>query len=212
MNQKNLSTPAVRKRGPGALLAILLAVNCGASHAEFLRHNVAIDEEVTQVGLTSAAAKTFFSVATEFDRFDPALGTLNSAMLSWQIDGHVTMLGNLEGQAVLAYNGKSASRNADTDGNPPNDVDFSFFDFVELDNTLVEGLGRFSAGDFVGTVSNIGGFFPWGAQLSARGFVTVTYDYTPIVLPPGTVSEPGSLALLGLSLIGALGTNRRGRR
>lgn len=204
-----------RMRATRLILAgALVTAFCSTSQAALLTDTFNFTEIITKTGFNTATPKIFIDFAPSLDQFNPALGTLNSASVSWNVTGHIRMFGNLEGQAVLSYNGRSASKNADTDGSPPNDVDFSFVDSVSLSSALVEGTGTFNGGDsFVGTVANVGGTFPWGASLHASGRITVTYDYTPVIRPPGgNVPEPGSLALMGLGMIAGLCAVKRSRQ
>lgn len=197
---------------PRTALVLALALMGSAAQAALITQSTALNQNVTQNGFTNSAAQSFFSFATVFNQFNPALGTLNSAKLEWTTTGHITAIGNLEASATLSYQGQSAVKNADTDGNPPNDVDFLFNGNSILALAGLLGVGTVDLGNFTGTVSNAGGFFPWGANLSALGTISLVYDYTVADTGGGPgrgVPEPAPLALLALALAGLALTRRR---
>lgn len=176
-------------------LAAALGLASHTAHAATITQELAVSENVTLAGFSNGATQQFFSIVPTFNLFDTSLGTLNSATLSWNVTGHVTLAGNFGATAYLSYSGKSVSKAADTDNDPPNDVDFSFIDSLALATASVEGLGPTNFGPFVGSIGNHSGYFTWGGTLTANGKISLVYDYT---VNPSTVPEPGVLALLGL--------------
>lgn len=174
----------------------------GAANAALVVQSVPINQSISSGG-TNGAELQFFSVDTTFNQFDVALGVLNSATLSWNVTGHILVTSNMEGQAKLSFRSASVTKNADSDGSPPNDVDFVFNSSEALALAGLTGIGTVDLGDFVGSVREVAGFFPWSATLSALGSVSLTYDYTPDRDPPPPgVPEPATLALAGLTLLG----------
>ena len=77
------------------------------------------------------------------------------------------------------------------------------------------GNGPIDLGPLAGTVSEVGGLFPWGATLAVSGSVTLVYDYSARIVNPGgggTTPEPASALLAAVGLAAALRAGRSTRR
>ena len=205
------STPWAARLGQCAATAVLAFAAFGAQ-AAIVTQTLTIDVNQQSPSFTNSGPHTIFSLPTSFDQFGLA-GTLNSATLSWDLTGTLLMQGDLEGEAVLSYRGESVSQRADTNGNPPNNASFPFSRAgLSLALAGLVGSGDVDLGPLVGTVANVGGLFPWSANLSVLGSITLVYDYTATAPPPNPVPEPSALALAGLGLAGLAMARRKRRR
>lgn len=206
----------------GSRLAVVAAVVASAmgvgAQAATVTQTINVNSSATLSGFTNVGPHTFFTLPSVFDQFDSGTGTLTGASVSWTTTGQARADGNLEAQGRLTFRGQSASVNVDTDGSPANDQTFSFNGtdtFASLVPLL--GIGTVNIGDFVGTMSEVGGLFPWGGFLSVSGTMTLTYEYTANSTggggTGGGVPEPSPLALAALVLAGlALTRRQRSRR
>lgn len=139
-------------------------------------------------GFTNGAAQTIFSTGPTFSQFNGALGTLNSATVSWNLTGTVTGSGNFGANAVLAYAGSQDTTHFDTrDGA----VALAFSGSATVTGST--GSGTYSPSLLTGTVSGQSGTFPWGATIVLSGTITLTYDYTTAQDPVPTWQVPGPI-------------------
>lgn len=137
-------------------------------------------------GFTNGGDQQIFSTSPTFARFDPALGTLQSTTLSWNLTGTVTGQGNFSANAVLRYAGRSDSTAFEaTPGASP--ISFSGTSTVAGE----AGTGTYAPSVLTGTIRDHSGTFPWGATMVVSGTITLTYEYgDPDPVPTWTVPAP----------------------
>lgn len=160
-----------------------------------------------------------------FDQFDTSLGTLNSAIFTYTISFDVFAISSIENESIdiagggsfrfdtatIVYGGGLSGSGSATAGESL----ITFSAYIEsgpgvpgLAFNLVEGTGQFTLGWYGEPMVFIRSQANTEGEITASGFITVTYDYTPAVVP-----EPSSAAALvgGFVLAGALLRRRRQR-
>lgn len=168
-------------------------------------------------------ATYFTQLIGVFDQFDPTLGTLNSAIFTYTISFDVSALSSVENESIgiagggsfrldtdnIVYGGGLSGSGSAISGESP----ISFSAYIEsgpgvpgLAFNLVEGTGQFTLGWYGEPMVFIRSQANTEGEITASGFITVTYDYTPAVVP-----EPSAAAALAgaFVLAGALLRRRR---
>lgn len=139
--------------------------------------------------ITSGVDVTIATDSATFDQFDPSLGTLTSATLSWSMTGSVSGTGNYEADGRLSFAGRSATTHFEAGTGT---TAIAFNSSADVTGAAV-GTGTFTR-DVVAEVRNHSGTFPWGATMSFSGTITLTYEYELDAEPPQW-SLPGPLTV-----------------
>ena len=188
-----------------ALLAVLLspmAANAGLIHDESSDGDIDNDSFIFSDGLNEIIGDLIFTEdSTDFDIFDftlPDAGTLLSVTYSFF---DVSLL---EGTTILGSNLRIQTPTSSANRCSLNGASFEFAVDVssgsgsQVFNSCAETTGSISAFDFVGGTwgwsHNIGRAGPGGSW----GY-SLVFD---VDAPVSSVPEPGTLALLGLGLVG----------
>ncbi len=87
----------------GAVVTAIALFACAAVRADTLVQSVTLTPSGSNSNVTSGDLLTVFSDAVTFNQFDPTLGTLTGATLAWTATGSLTVGGNLQGEATMAY-------------------------------------------------------------------------------------------------------------
>lgn len=143
----------------------------------------------TRNDITSGIDVTIATGSATFDQFDPTIGTLTSATLSWNITGSVSGSGNYEADGRLAFAGRSATTHFESNAGQ---AAITFNSSADVTGAAV-GTGTFTR-DVVAEVRNHSGTFPWGATMSFSGTITLTYEYELDAEPPQW-SVPGPITV-----------------
>jgi len=212
------------KRMKKHLLALALIAAAGAAQAATVTQSVALVEEVTEI------AQSF-----SFNKFDSALGTLNSVSIT--LDGAATSSASFINSAAQDQNfAFSSTLSLFLSGAGLNEqLDLALFNYPRtLTAVGTTDLGTVNAADslsvsaadlaaFIGTgttsllcesgVSNTqnggGGNITVTQATTAGCGITVVYDYTVAAPPPAPIPEPASMALIGLGALGLAAVRRR---
>lgn len=187
----------------GVLAGTLLVFGCVSGRAAVLTEDVVLSPSGSNNNVTDGSVITVFSDEVDIDQFDSSLGTLNSATLSWDATGSLTVGGNMEGQAIMKFI-TSDTETWNIFGGTTT-VDFSINSSEALSLTGLTGTGKVDEGDFFETFQNTGGLFPDTFQTGATsGTFTITYNYTPAGAPPPppppSVPEMSSVSYLFTSV------------
>jgi hypothetical protein len=183
----------------GWIAAGLVALACGSAFADTIVQPVSESPSGSESGITNSDVLGVFSVTPTFNEFNPTLGTLDSATLTWSASGSLTVTGNNEGQAVMSYDTSSDTETWNIFGGSTA-VSFSISGTDDLSLASVTGTGTFNAGAFAETYQLQQGYFIPAASYSTgptSGTFTLTYVYTLPVPPPppgNTVPEVSSVS------------------
>jgi hypothetical protein len=190
----------------GWIAAGLVALACGSAFADTIVQPVSETPSGSSNNITNSAVLGVFSVTPTFNDFNPTLGTLNSATLTWSATGSLTVTGNNEGQAVMSYVTSSDTESWNIFGGSTT-VNFSISGTDDLSLASVTGTGTFNAGAFAETYQLQQGYFVPAASYSTgptSGTFTLTYVYTLPVQPPppgNTVPEVSSVSYLPAGML-----------
>jgi hypothetical protein len=204
-----------------ALLAVAAALPGAARAQDTLT-------ETYQFPVTNFSAIPLTATLTApFSQFDPSLGTLTGATFNWEYDLSVHEQWSNNGENYYLFTGpvgindpnqntlqtyyynfivggSGGGNNFETE-RLPNFMPYSVPQYLGL----LQGTGSYSlvwnAGCGPSVGSNGGYAAVLGVSLNSTSFVTVTYTYTPAVVP-----EPSTWALLGVGA-GVLGVTWRRR-
>lgn len=208
----------VRAVGIGVVVVALMAALGGRLEAATLTFETSLN------GTGSASYTnqfgnpyTYMSQSVSLPQFNPALGSLTSAVLEWDFGGSSTVsppdFAGAWTTGTLSYTFRNS-----TVAQPYNISTPTAFTFLGPDGNAdllagggVTGTGTFAAGTFVATIF-VGPqtLYPVGVTGDFSGLVKLTYAYTP---PNGgpSVPEPATLMLVGAGLGGVV-LRRRVRR
>jgi|ERR1017187_5956711 hypothetical protein len=184
----------------GWIAAGLVALACGSAFADTIVQPVTESPSGSNNNITNSDVLGVFSVTPTFNEFNPSLGTLDSATLTWSATGSLTVTGNNEGQAIMSYDTSSDTEtwNINSFGGSST-MNFSISGTDDLSLGSVTGTGTFNAGAFAENYQLQQGYF-FGNSFSTgptSGTFTLTYDYTLPVPPPppgNTVPEVSSVS------------------
>jgi len=182
-----------RDMATGWIAAGLVILACGSARADIITQSVTETPSGSNSNVTNSKVLGVFSVTPTFNEFDPSLGTLISATLTWNATGSLTVTGNNEGQAILSYDTSNDTESWNIYGGSTV-LDFSISGTDHLSPASVTGTGTFNAGAFAETYQLQEGFFPDTFTTGAtKGTFTLTYDYAPPgVNPDPSPQTPGS--------------------
>ena len=161
------------------------------------------DVRNTLSNLTTGGPYTFLQSAPTFQQFDPSLGTLTGTTLTWNIGGSENGTGNFAGTGTFSYAGQTQVVTFDTVSDP-GPKPFNFNGSVSYTGP-VTGLGTFAPSTFTGIIEQ-SGYFPWSGSMSAVGFVSIRYQYTPAgtdTTSPSLTDVPADVSLEATSPQGA---------
>jgi hypothetical protein len=190
----------------GWIAAGLVAFACGSAFADTITQPVTETPSGSDNNVSNSDVLGVFSVTPTFNEFNPSLGTLDSATLTWSATGSLTVTGNNEGQAIMSYDTSSDTEtwNISSFGGSMT-VDFSINGTDALSLSSVTGTGTFNAGAFSETYQLQEGFFPDSYTTGpTSGTFTLTYGYTPEAPPPpptNPVPEISSVSYLSTTIL-----------
>lgn len=176
----------------GALVLALAAFACAAVRADTEVQTQTLTPSGSSDNVTNGDVITVFSDAVTFDQFNSSLGTLTGATLAWSATGSLTVGGNLQGEATMAYGASFDNETWNIQGGTTT-VDFSISSpGPEILNVAgLTGTGTLNEGNFVETFQNQGGYFPDSFSTgTTSGSFVLTYDYTPLAPPPPAPAVP----------------------
>jgi hypothetical protein len=192
----------------GIVITFFAACACAAARADDVVQTVTLTPSGSDNNVTNSDVLTVFSDAVDFNKFNSALGTLDSATLSWTGSGSLTVSGNMEGQAIMSFQSSSDTETWNIFGGSTT-VDFGISNAGEsLALTGLTGSGTVDEGSFAETFQEQEGYFiptVTYATGPTTGTFVLTYDYTPPSdappPPPPTVPELPSFAYLFTALL-----------
>lgn len=174
-----------------AALAVFVMAGCVSTRAATETFSDTLTPSGSDDNVTNGDQLTVFSDDVSFEQFNPSLGTLDSATLSWGATGSLTVGGNMEGQAIMSFI-TSDTETWNIFGGTTT-VGFSINGSEGLSLAGLTGTGGVSEGDFAETFQLQGGYFIPTVTYqtgASSGTFTITYNYTPAGAPPPPPPPP----------------------